>query len=38
MQTFGNDFFINDGKYKKQKALHKFTFVSGRTKGFVFEK
>jgi hypothetical protein len=29
--------FINDGKYMKQKALHKFTFVSGGTKGF-FEK
>jgi len=30
-------FFINKGKYLKQKALHKFTFVSGRTKGY-FEK
>jgi len=30
-----NDFFINDGKYLKQKkALHKFTFVSGGTKGY----
>ena len=29
-----NDLFINDGKYMKQKALHKFTFVSGGTKGF----
>jgi len=25
--------FINDGKYLKKKALHKFTFVSGGTKG-----
>ena len=28
--------FINDGKYQKQKALSKFTFVSGGTKGFFF--
>jgi len=32
-----NDLFINDGKYMKQKALYKFAFVSGETKGY-FEK
>jgi len=32
-RDINNLFFINDGKYLKQKALHKFTFVSGRTKG-----
>jgi len=30
-------FFINDWKYMKQKALHKFTFVSGGTKGFFWK-
>jgi len=29
-------FFINDGKYLKQKALHKFTFRLGRDERIFF--